>query len=83
MDYTILKKIERPLGLKVAFTRQYNFQLPKSPALDFINPGLAQINRNYSFYIPLTQHHEREHFRKEKQVESEVFGTGAETIDAT
>lgn len=51
MEYNLLKTIEPNLGLLMCPSR--NPHLTPYPAIDYVNPGLAQSVRLYSFYVPL------------------------------
>ena len=55
MEYNLLKSIES----RVSPFYIPNQTLPKLtafPSTDFVNPGLGQISRLYSFYVPLHSH---------------------------
>ena len=55
MEYKLLKTIEQPIAMMMP-----NETLPRLtpyPAYDFVNPGLGQISRLYTFYVPLHRHH--------------------------
>ena len=50
MEYQLLKTIEPNLGL----CRNPPFpQLSPYPAFDYVNPGVGQISRLFSFYVPI------------------------------
>ena len=51
MEYNLLKTIERPMALLMP--TETLPRLTPYPATDFVNPGLGQISRLYSFYVPL------------------------------
>lgn len=51
MEYKLLKTIEPNLSLTVP--NEMMPRLSAYPANDFVNPGLGQISRLYSFYVPL------------------------------
>ena len=51
MEYNLLKSIEPNCGIRVPNEKFPN--LTPFPAADYINPGLGQISRLYSFYVPL------------------------------
>jgi hypothetical protein len=51
MEYNLLKTIERPMALLMP--QETLPRLTPFPATDFVNPGLGQISRLYSFYVPL------------------------------
>jgi hypothetical protein len=51
MEYNLLKTIEPNLGLQMCPTR--NPHLTPYPAVDYVNPGLGQAARLFSFYVPL------------------------------
>jgi hypothetical protein len=74
MENKLLKTIESSIS---AFYCP-NETLPRLtafPATDFVNPGLGQISRLYSFYVPL--HSQRNLFSLQKKVES----TSAELLE--
>ena len=52
MEYNLLKTIEPSIGDIVCPNEIYP-RLSPYPAMDFVNPGLGQISRLYSFYVPL------------------------------
>jgi hypothetical protein len=65
MEYKLLKTIERPLALMMP-----NETLPRLtpfPATDYVNPGIGQISRLFSFYVPL--HVQKNLHAIEKKVE--------------
>jgi hypothetical protein len=49
MDYSLLKEIEPNLGPFPG----YGLRLSSTPSKDYINPGVGQISRIYSLYVPL------------------------------
>ena len=49
MEYNLLKTIEPNLGSCVSSSTYP--RLTPYPATDFVNPGLGQISRLYSFYV--------------------------------
>jgi hypothetical protein len=51
MEYNLLKTIEPNLGLQMCPHK--NPHLTPYPAIDYVNPGLGQVARLYSFYVPL------------------------------
>jgi len=51
MEYNLLKQIE-PNFLTPMANSTYP-TLSAYPAIDYVNPGLGQISRLYSFYVPL------------------------------
>jgi hypothetical protein len=51
MEYNLLKTIEPNLGLQMCPVP--NPHLTPYPAIDYVNPGLGQAARLYSFYVPL------------------------------
>jgi hypothetical protein len=51
MEYRLLKTIEPNLGINVP--NEMMPRLTPYPATDFVNPGLGQIARLFSFYVPL------------------------------
>ena len=52
MEYNLLKTIESSVGTNFIPTEKYP-RLSPYPASDFVNPGLGQICRLHSFYVPL------------------------------
>jgi len=54
MEYTLLKKIERPLACFIP--READLRNPY-PSVDFVNPGVGSICKNYSIYVPLYANH--------------------------
>lgn len=52
MDYSLLKTIETPLPYLQPHFPLIN--LTSTPSKDLVNPGIGQIVRLYSFYVPLT-----------------------------
>ena len=55
MEYNLLKTIEP--NLNPAISSSIYPRLTPYPARDYINPGLGQISRLYSFYVPLFSSH--------------------------
>jgi hypothetical protein len=51
MEYNLLKTIEPNLGLRMCPSQ--NPRLTPYPAVDYVNPGLGQAARVFSFYVPL------------------------------
>jgi hypothetical protein len=51
MEYNLLKTIEPNLGLRMCPSQ--NPRLTPYPAVDYVNPGLGQAARIFSFYVPL------------------------------
>jgi hypothetical protein len=49
MDYSLLKEIEPNFGPPASF----GFRLSSTPSKDYVNPGVGQISRIYSLYIPM------------------------------
>jgi hypothetical protein len=81
MEYNLLKTIEPNLGLMMS-----NETLPRLtayPATDYVNPGLGQITRLFSFYVPLyTQRDLHLTQKKSGDVSAEMLeGKGEETSD--
>ena len=52
MEYSLLKTIESAYTAP-QITFSSNPRLSPYPAFDFVNPGLGQISRLFSFYVPL------------------------------
>ena len=79
MEYSLLKTIENniggPLLPKERFPRLSSF-----PSTDFVNPGLGQICRLYSFYVPLYSNRNLHELRKKNSLENlEGSGVNEET----
>ena len=54
MEYNLLKTIEPNLGLMIPSQTSATMpRLSSVPSIDCVNPGLGQISRLYSFYVPL------------------------------
>ena len=51
MEYNLLKTIEPNLRLQM--NPSTHPRLSQFPAVDFVNPGLGQVARLYSFYVPM------------------------------
>jgi hypothetical protein len=51
MDYSLLKEIEPNLCPQTSF----GFRLSSTPSKDYVNPGVGQISRSYSLFIPMHQ----------------------------
>jgi hypothetical protein len=49
MDYSMLKEIEPNLGPSTSF----GFRLSSTPLKDYVNPGVGQISRIYSLFVPI------------------------------
>jgi hypothetical protein len=64
MEYNLLKTIEPNLGLQMCPIR--NPHLTPYPAIDYVNPGLAQSARLFSFYVPLYSNQSPFNIRKEE-----------------
>ena len=75
MEYSLLKTIEVNLGSPVP-TSSYP-KLTPYPATDFVNPGLGQIGRLYSFYVPLYSHSNLHSVSKKVNLD-ELQGSGNE-----
>ena len=52
MEYNLLKTIESSLGANFVPNERYP-RLSPFPATDHVNPGVGQICRLHSFYVPL------------------------------
>ena len=84
MEYNLLKTIESNFG---SF-RVPNENLPKLtpfPGTDYVNPGLGQISRLYSFYVPMYSN-KNVHTLQKKVADTnaqslEGFGNIAETTE--
>ena len=74
MEYNLLKTIETNLGANLVPNEQYP-RLSSFPATDFVNPGVGQICRLYSFYVPM---YSRQNLHeKQKKIELEnLEGSG-------
>ena len=82
MEYNLLKTIEPNWASTVlppSFPRLTPF-----PATDYINPGLGQISRLFSFYVPLhSQTHLHTVTKKVNTVNLEGSGKSETTADTT
>lgn len=68
MEYNLLKTIEPNLS-PIVSSSTYP-RLTPYPAIDFVNPGLGQIGRLYSFYVPV--HSAKSLHNIEKKVPTKV-----------
>ena len=73
MEYNLLKTIEGNLGLNSASSTYP--KLTPFPANDFVNPGLGQISRLYSFYVPLYSQNNLHSVSKKVNIEN-LEGSG-------
>jgi hypothetical protein len=75
MEYNLLKTIEPTIGGIFCPNEMYP-RLSPFPATDYVNPGLGQISRLYSFYVPL---HSKEtlHMKQKKINILELEGSGS------
>jgi hypothetical protein len=64
MEYNLLKTIEPNLGLQMCPIR--NPHLTPYPAIDYVNPGLGQAARLFSFYVPLYSNQSPHNIHKEE-----------------
>ena len=82
MEYNLQKKIE-PNLLPQMPNSTYPV-LTSYPAFDYINPGLGQISRLYSFYVPLFNDSNVHKIEKEiNGNESNQSGAGKNEIETT
>ncbi len=72
MEYNLLKTIEPNLGLQMCPER--NPHLTPYPAIDYVNPGLAQSARLFSFYVPL--HANQSPFNIRKETDNSILQEG-------
>jgi len=72
MEYNLLKTIEPNLGMQMCPVR--NPHLTPYPAIDYVNPGLGQATRLFSFYVPL--HSNQSPFTIEKQEDNAMSQEG-------
>ena len=72
MEHNLLKTIESNFSPFYVPKEKYP-RLTAYPATDYVNPGLGQICRIYSFYVPLYSH------RNLHSIEKKVESTAAET----
>jgi hypothetical protein len=79
MEYNLLKTIEPNLGLQMCPIR--NPHLTAYPAIDYVNPGLAQATRLYSFYVPLYTSQSPYNILKEDNSLSQEGGSKDETAE--
>jgi hypothetical protein len=79
MEYNLLKTIVDPLG-GFFMPSHTNPQLTQYPAHDFVNPGIAQTSRLYSFYVPLFSNPSHNAISKVADIgEVEQLGAGVST----
>ena len=74
MEYNLLKTIEPSVSSFYVPNESYP-RLTAYPATDYVNPGLGQICRLYSFYVPL--YAQKSLYSVQKKQES----TSAETLE--
>ncbi len=72
MEYNLLKRIE-PNFVNPIANSTYPL-LTSTPAIDYINPGIGQISRLYSFYVPLFNNESTHKIEKE----TEQLGSGVD-----
>jgi hypothetical protein len=73
MDYFLQRQITSN-GLNPNFTRT-NVRLPATPANNFITPGIGQITKLYSFYVPT--HTQRAVHSINKEIHSKLNQEGS------
>ena len=74
MEYNLLKTIENGIG--APFMPKERFpKLSSYPANDFVNPGVGQITRLYSFYVPLYSNRNLHELEKKNSLEN-LEGSG-------
>lgn len=78
MEYNLLKTIEPVIGGITCPNEMYP-RLTSFPAADYVNPGVGQISRLYSFYVPL-YNKESTHMRQKKVNVLELEGSGSAEI---
>ena len=78
MEYNLLKTIEANLGTTIQ-TASYP-RLTPYPATDFVNPGVGQIGRLYSFYVPLHSHNNLHTISKKVNLDN-LEGSGNEQTE--
>jgi hypothetical protein len=79
MEYNLLKTIEPNLGLQMCPIR--NPHLTPYPAIDYVNPGLAQATRLFSFYVPLYANETTHNIVKEDNSISQEGGSKDELVN--
>jgi hypothetical protein len=80
MEYNLLKTLEPNLGLQMCPIR--NPHLTPYPAIDYVNPGLAQAARLFSFYVPLYTHQSPYNIAKEEDNSNLQEGGGSKDPDS-
>jgi hypothetical protein len=78
MEYNLLKTIEPSLQRIFTSSPSFSHMLTPFPAHDFVNPGLGNICRQYSFYMPIhTIHDVHTKSKQESQNEENLqLGSG-------
>ena len=76
MEYRLLKTIEPTLGGFLCPSEAFP-RLSAFPATDFVNPGLGQISRLYSFYVPLYN------ARSLHTIQKKMSEVGAENLEGS
>jgi hypothetical protein len=74
MEYNLLKTIENGIGAPFIPREQFP-NLSSYPATDFVNPGIGQISRLYSFYVPLYSNRNLHQLQKKNSLEN-LEGSG-------
>ena len=74
MEYNLLKTIENGIGAPYIPREQFP-NLSSFPATDFVNPGIGQISRLYSFYVPLYNNRNLHQLQKKNALEN-LEGSG-------
>ncbi len=87
MEYNLLKTIEPNLALQMCPLR--NPHLTPYPAIDYVNPGLGNAARLFSFYVPLYANQspfniskkEDQSFSDERETTNEVLAQEGGSMD--
>ena len=82
MEYNLLKTIENSVGGNFIPNEKYP-RLSPYPATDFVNPGLGQICRLHSFYVPLYTTKNIHEKQKSSQLENLEGSGSAENANET
>ena len=79
MEYSLLKTIEGNIG-GLLLPKERFPRLSPYPASDFVNPGLGQISRLYSFYVPLYSNRNLHQVQKKNSLDN-LEGTGTQQTE--
>jgi len=78
MEYNLLKTIEPNLRLQM--NPSTHPRLSQYPATDFVNPGVGQIARLYSFNVPMHSNYSELTINKEVDTPVNQEGRGNDTV---